>query len=44
MRIPVYGKTMENLRNRVDVKTSNQRERLFAVDIESKLHIAKNIW
>ena len=48
----VYGKTMENLRKRVDgklekksrCKTSKQRKRLFKMYIKTKLHVAQHIW
>ena len=42
MNIVVYGKTMENLRNTVDVRLVN-RKRLFEMDIKTTLLNIKNI-
>ena len=42
MNIIVYGKTMENLRNTVDVRLVN-RKRLFEMDIKTTLLNIKNI-
>ena len=39
----VYGKTMGNLRNRIDVKTCRQQKRLFKMDIQAKLYVIQNI-
>ena len=35
----VYGKTIENLRNRIDV--SNKKKKLFNMDIQTKLYVTK---
>ena len=40
MNNTIYGKTMENLRNRTDVKIW---QRLFEMDIRINLYIAKNV-
>ena len=33
------GKTMEKLRNRIDVKLVSNKKRLFTMDIQSKLYV-----
>ena len=43
MNNATYVKPMENLRKRVDVKTSKQRQKLFKMYIETELYAAKNI-
>ena len=40
----VYSKTVENLRNIIDIKTREQQKILFKMDIKIKLHVSKNIW
>ena len=35
----VYGKTIENLRNRIDV--SRKKQKLFNMDIQTKLYVTK---
>ena len=42
MNNPVYGKKMENLRNRINVKLVSNKKRLFKM--ETKLHFTLNIW
>ena len=39
----VYGKTMGNLRNRLDVKFACCNKRLFKMDIQIKLYVTQNI-
>ena len=40
----VYEKTMENLRNRIDVKLANNKKwELFKVGIQTKLPVKQNI-
>ena len=39
MKNAVYGKTMEKLRNRIDVKLESNKKRLFTMDIQSKLYV-----
>ena len=34
----IYSKTMENLRNRIDIKLVNQKDYLHKMDIETKLY------
>ena len=36
--------TMENLRNRINVKLVKKRKRLFKMYIKTKLYVAQNIW
>ena len=41
----IYSKTMENLRNRIDIKLVNsQKDYLHKMDIETKLYVTQNIW
>ena len=40
----IYGKPMENLRNRSHVKIFKHQKRLFKMDIKTKLHLVQNIW
>ena len=35
----VYGKTIENLRNRIDV--SKKKKKIFKMDIQTKLYVTK---
>ena len=36
-------KTMENIRNRTDVKLVNNEKKLFEMNIKTKLYVAQNI-
>ena len=38
------GKTLENLRNRIDVKLVKKWKVLLKMYIKSKLYVAENIW
>ena len=40
MNYAIYGKTMENVRNRMDVKLTNNRFKMY---IKTKLYVAQNI-
>ena len=40
----VYGKAIENLRNRIDVKLVSYKKKLFQMDIQTKLYVTQNIW
>ena len=40
----VYGKTMENLRNRIAVKLVSNKKRLFKMDIQTKLYMSHKIF
>ena len=46
MNNAVYGKTMESLRNRINVKlTNNEKDYLYIkMYIKTKLYVAQNIW
>ena len=37
------GKTMEDLRNRIDAKLVNKEKRLFKMDFKTKLFVTRNI-
>ena len=39
----VYGKTMENLKNRIDVRLVNNEKDYLKMHIKTKLHVTKNI-
>ena len=39
----IYGNTMENLRNRIDVKLVNNKKRLFKMYMKIKLYVAQYI-
>ena len=43
MNNAIYRKTIENLRNRIDVKLENNKKRLFKMYIKAKLYITQNI-
>ena len=43
MKYAVYGKTMENLRNTIDVNIVSNKKRLFKMDIQIKLYVTLNI-
>ena len=38
----IYGKTMETLKYRIDVKLVNNK-RLFKIDMKTNLYVTKNI-
>ena len=44
MKNAIHGKRMENLRNRIYVKTCKQWKRLFKMYIKTKIYVAQNIW
>ena len=39
----VYGKTMENIRNRINVKLLSNKKSLFKMGIQIKLYVRQNI-
>ena len=43
MNNAVYGKIMENLRNRIDVKIASNKIRLYEMDIYTQLYVIQNI-
>ena len=45
MNNAVYGKTIEKLRNRIDVKlASKKKKRLFKIWNQTKVYFTQNIW
>ena len=38
-----YGKTMEKLRNRIDVRLVSNEKRLFKMNIRTKQYVIENI-
>ena len=38
----LYGKAMEHFRNRIDVKLVSNKERLFKMDIQTRLYVTQN--
>ena len=43
MNNAVHEKTMENLRNRFDLKLKQQK-RLIKMDIQTKAYVTQNMW
>ena len=43
MNNAVCRKTLENLRNSIDVKLARNKKKLFIMDIQTKLHVTQNI-
>ena len=41
MNNAIYGKTMENVRNRINVRLASNEKRLFEKYIKTKLYVAK---
>ena len=39
-----YGKTIENLRNSIDIRLVNNKKNRFKMYIKTKLNVAQNIW
>ena len=49
MNFTKYGKTIENLINRINLKKertrlSKQRKRLFKMYIKTRIYVTQNIW
>ena len=40
----VYGKTIENLRHRIDVSLVSNEKNYLKMDIKTKLYVTKSIW
>ena len=38
----LYGKAMEHFRNKIDVKLVSNKERLFKMDIQTRLYVTQN--
>ena len=43
MKNDVYGKTLKNVRSRIDVKFVSNEKRIFKMGIKIKLHATNNI-
>ena len=43
MNSAIYGKTMDNLRNRIDVRIVSYKKKLFKMEIKTKKDVAENI-
>ena len=39
-----HVKTIETLRNRINLKPVDDKKRVFKIHIKTKLHVAQNIW
>ena len=44
MNNAVYRKTMQMLKNRIDVKLASNKKKLFQMHAQSKLYVTQNIW
>ena len=44
MNNDVYGKTMENVRNRIKVKLVSNKKDYLKMGIQTKLYVTQNIW
>ena len=43
MNKAIFGNTIQNVRNKIDVKLVNIKKRLFKIYIKTKLYVAQNI-
>ena len=43
MNNTIYGKAMENVRNKIDIELGNNKKKIFQMYIKTKLYVTQNI-